>query len=181
MLLAEDRRPRGNWLPSNPSRPRFKYRAVYEFKPGDRVSVYETGRPILFLHRPIRLPAPFNRQMAHRRVAGSPMPVPHPFRDNDHVTGGNGAFLRFRGHEPLPFENLQYLVLVVTVWLCTCTRAETDVHDVKLVAVCGADEDLELDLAVKVVGARWLVLGLSSIDSDDLHRSFLPIFYSLKN
>ena len=74
-------------------------------------------------------------------------------------------FLGFSSNDPLSLDDVQHLVLLVNMWPGTPARAEIDVQYIKFVTVCGADKALELYLAVKVVGARWVILCLSSIDS----------------
>src|SRR6266851_853176 len=82
-------------------------------------------------------------------------------------------FLGFIGDDPLAFDDLQQLVLVVNMGPGTCACAEVNTQEIKFVAVRGADQALEFYLSVKVADGRGVRLCLSWIDSGDLHRCLL--------
>ena len=77
------------------------------------------------------------------------------------------------GDDPLALDDVQHLILLVNMGPGPCARAEGDVEQIKFATVRRADKRLESDLAVKVVGARWVVPGLCSVDSDNLHQYLL--------
>jgi len=97
------------------------------------------------------------------------MPMPNPFRDSNDLTGAHDLFLGFSGYDPFAFDDFQYLIVLMDVRSGTRAGAETDVNEIKLLAIDGTDNYLELDLAFKIIGSRRIELRLRLINADDLH------------
>ena len=72
----------------------------------DRYFVLINRCPVLLIDFPVGAPGPFDRDVAHSRIARGTMPVPGARRDRNNITRRDQQFLGLSCNDALALDNL---------------------------------------------------------------------------
>src|SRR6185312_1399019 len=101
-----------------------------------------TRSPVLPINFPLRRSWHLDRNMAHRTMARSPMPMPGTCWNSDDISGRNNTLPRLSCNDSLALNDLQHLITLVNMWYCACPCTEIHGKHLNLATLLSVDEAL---------------------------------------